>query len=136
MTAKYDLSINKGSNFNFWLQYLTDGNTGINLSGYKADFQIKRFRGAEYPLVYASLNGLTYGYTGGLTTGIPGSGGVFLNTNYNDTAITGGISIKLDYASTDSVPIGKYFYDLKLMIGTTYAQKLLEGRLTIEGNVV
>jgi hypothetical protein len=136
MTAKYDLSINKNSNFNFWLQYLTDGNTGVDLASYTAEMQIKRYRGADYPLLFVSTNGLTYGYTGGYTTGIPGIGGISLNTNYDNTGVTGGISIKLDSNSTASVPIGKYFYDIRLSIGTTYAQRLLEGRVSFEGDVV
>ena len=136
MTAKYDLSINKGSNFDFWLQYLSDGSTAINLAPYTAQLQIKRYRGADYPVLFASTNGLTYGYTGGYTTGIAGIGGISLNTNYDNTSLTGGISIKFDSNSTESISIGKYFYDVKLFIGTTYSQRLLEGRVSIEGDVV
>jgi hypothetical protein len=136
MTAKYDLSINKDSNFNFWLQYLTDGNTAINLASYTAEMQIKRYRGADYPLLFVSTNGLTYGYTGGFTTGIAGIGGISLNTKYDNSSLTGGINIKLDQNSTNSLSIGKYFYDLKLIIGTTYGQRLIEGRVSIEGDVV
>jgi hypothetical protein len=136
MTAKYDLSINKDSNFNFWIQYLTDGNTAVNLSPYTAQMQIKRYKGEDYPLVFVSTNGLTYGYTGGFTTGIAGIGGISLNTNYDNTSLTGGINIKFDYNTTDSLPIGKYFYDLKLLIGTTYAQRLIEGRVLVDGGVV
>ena len=136
MTAKYDLSINKGSNFNFWLQYLTDGNTGVNLSSYTGEMQIKRYRGEDYPLLFVSTRGLTYGYTGGFTTGIAGIGGISLNTNYDATSLTGGINIKIDPNSTESLPFGKYFYDVKLNIGTTYSQRLLEGRVAIQDGVV
>jgi hypothetical protein len=136
MTAKYDLSINKGSNFNLWIQYLTDGNTGIDLKPYNAELQIKRYLGASYPLLFASNIGLTYGYTGESSSGIRGIGGISLNTNYNNTSLTGGINIKFDDDTTNSIPIGKYFYDLKLLIGTTYSQRLLEGRVSIEGGVV
>ena len=135
MTAKYDLSINKHSNFNLWLQYLTDGNTGVDLGSYSAEMQIKRYRGAEYPLLFASTNGLTYGYTGSSSPGISGMGGISLNTNYDTAPIDGGINIKFDYDSTNSLPIGKYFYDLRLLIGTTYAQRLIEGRVSVEGDV-
>jgi len=135
MTAKYDLSINKGSNFDLWIQYLTDGNTAVDLSFYNAEMQIKRFRGADYPLVFISNNGLTYGYTGGYNTGTAGLGGISLNRNYDNSSLTGGMNIKIDYGSTDFIPIGKYFYDLKLIIGNTYSQRLLEGRVSIEGDV-
>jgi hypothetical protein len=132
MTAKYDLTINKDSNFTFWVQYLTDGNTAVDLSPYTAELQIKRYRGADYPLVFVSTTGVTYGYTGGFTTGVAGVGGISLNTNYNNTSINGGINIKLDGNSTDSLPNGKHFYDLTLIIGSTYSHRLLEGRVTVE----
>jgi len=136
MTAKYDLSINKDSNFNFWIQYLTDGNTAVNLSPYTAQMQIKRYKGEDYPLVFVSTNGLTYGYTGGFTTGIAGIGGINLNKKYDGTGLTGGIYITLDHNSTEALPYGKYFYDLDLVIGTTYSQRLIEGRVSIENGVV
>lgn len=136
MTAKYDISINKGSNFDLWIQYLTDGNTGIDLSSYSAEMQIKRYRGADYPVLFVSTNGLTYGYTGGFTTGIGGLGGISLNKKYDSTGLTGGIYITLGPTSTESLPYGKYFYDLDLIIGTTYSQRLIEGRVSIENGVV
>lgn len=135
MTAKYDLSINKGSNFELWIQYLTDGNTAIDLSFYTAEMQIKRFRGADTPILFVSSSGLTYGYTGGYNTGTAGLGGISLNRNYDDNGLTGGMNIKIDYTSTDYIPTGKYFYDLKLVVGNTYSQRLLEGRVSVEGDV-
>lgn len=136
MTAKYDLSLNKNSNFDFWLQYLTDGNTAVNLSPYNAEMQIKKYRGTEVPVVFLTKSGLTYGFTGGITSGISGPGGISLNTNYDKTGLTGGININIGYAVTDSLTPGKYFYDLRLLIGTTYAQRLLEGRLDVQDGVV
>ena len=136
MTAKYDLSINKGSNFDLWIQYLTDNNIGVDLSSYTAEMQIKRYRGADYPLLFASTSGLTYGYTGGFTTGIGGIGGITLNRKYDSTGLSGGIYITLDPNSTEALPYGKYFYDLDLIIGTTYSQRLIEGRVSIENGVV
>jgi hypothetical protein len=139
MTAKYDLSIGKGSNFDFWLQYLTEGNTGVNLSPFRAEMQIKRYRGEEYPVLFLSSNGgLTYGYTAGFTTGITGIGSIGLNKKYDNSGLTGGIRIAIDSNATNSISVGKYFYDLKLIIGTgvTYSQKLVEGRISIEGEVV
>jgi hypothetical protein len=135
MTAKYDITINKGSNFDLWLQYLSDGNTAIDLTPYNAEMQIKRYRGEPFPDIFLTETGLTYGYTGGFTTGTAGIGGINLNTNYDGTSLTGGIEINIDYNATDSLDFGKYFYDLRLTIGTTYAQKLIEGRVSVEGRV-
>jgi hypothetical protein len=136
MTAKYDLSIDQGSNFSLWIQYLTDGNTAVDLSPYTAEMQIKRYRGADYPLIFVDTNGLTYGYTGGYTTGIAGIGNIDLNKNYDGTGLTGGIAIDIDGDATESLPYGKYFYDLKLIIGTTYSQRLLQGRVSVDPKVV
>jgi len=135
MTAKYDLSINKDSNFNLWIQYLTDGNTAIDLSSYKAEMQIKRYVGANYPILFADTTGVTYGYTGGFTTGIGGIGGISLNTNYDGNYLSGGINISFDYNTTNSITPGKYFYDIKLLIGTTFSQRLLQGRVDVVGDV-
>ena len=136
MTAKYDLTINKGSNFQFWAQYLTDGSTGVNLSPYTAKFQLKKYKGEEFPVIFATTSGLTYGYTGGLTTGYSGIGGISLNTDYNGSPLNGGIFVKLDANSTNSLLLSKYFYDLNIVIGTTYSQRILEGRVTVESGVV
>lgn len=136
MTAKYDLSIDQGSNFSLWVQYLTDGNTAVDLSPYTAEMQIKRYRGADYPLIFVDTNGLTYGYTGGYTTGIAGIGNIDLNKNYDGTGLTGGIAIDIDADATEALPYGKYFYDLKLIIGTTYSQRLLQGRVSVDPKVV
>lgn len=136
MAAKYDIIIDKSSNFNFWLQYLSDGNTAINLAPYNAQMQIKRYRGENFPDIFLTNSGLTYGYTGGFTTGIAGIGGISLNTNYDGTGLTGGIKISMDYITTDSLdPFSKYFYDLRLTIGTTYAEKIIEGRAIVENRV-
>ena len=133
MTAKYDLSINQGENFNLWLQYLTDGNTAIDLAGYTAKMQVRRAKESLYPLLFFTETGLTYGYTAGYTSGYSGIGGISLNTNYDSTSITGGIYIKADPTTTASIPIGKHLYDLELIIGNTYANRILEGRVDIIG---
>jgi hypothetical protein len=132
MTAKYDFSIIKGSNYDLWVQYLTDGNTAVNLASYGANMTIKRYKDQDYSLLYTNIQGLTYGYTGPNTNGLFGSGGVTLNRNYDGSALTGGIKITLGSVATNYFDYGKYFYDVNLTIGTTYNEKLLEGRITFE----
>jgi hypothetical protein len=132
MTAKYDLTINKGSNFEFWLQYQREDNTPVDMSGYTAKMVVKRFKGQEYPILFMSTTGLTYGYSSGNTLGITGTGNISLNTNYNGSGITGGISINIGANTTKQLSSGSHFYDLNLMIGVTYSQKLLEGKIFIQ----
>ena len=133
MAAKYDLSIHQGSNFDLWLQYLTDGNTAVDLASYGARMQVRRAKESTYPLVFFTKNGLTYGYTAGYTAGYSGVGGISLNVNYDTSAITGGILITADPTTTSSLPIGRHLYDVELTIGTTYSHKILEGRVDIIG---
>jgi hypothetical protein len=132
MTAKYDISITKGSNYDLWLQYLTDGNTAVNLAPYDANIEIKRYKNQNYPLLYASIRGLSYGYTGPESTGLYGFGGITLNKNYDGTSLTGGIKVTLGSVATNSFEYGKYFYKMNLIIGITYSETLLEGRITVE----
>jgi len=132
MTAKYDLTINKGSNFEFWLQYQREDNTPVDLSAYTAALVVKRFKGQEYPILSMNNSGLTYGYSSGNTLGLSGSGNISLNTDYDGTGITGGISVNITANTTKKLTSGSHFYDLNLMIGITYSQKLLEGKIFIQ----
>jgi hypothetical protein len=101
MTAKYDLSINQGANFNIFVQYLDSSDNPVNLASYTAALQIRRAKETSYPILYATTNGVTVGFTGGsgITGGVSGIGGISLN----------------------------------LIIGTTYTNRLLEGRADVTG---
>jgi hypothetical protein len=136
MAAQYDLNIDQGSNFDFWFQYLTENNIGINLSGYGAEMRVKRYASSTNPEILVNLYGLTYGCTAGPATGFTAIGQIILNTNYNNTSIDGGIKISIGPKATGYLTEGKYFYDIKLTAGTgiTFTQKLLEGRVTVEGS--
>jgi len=132
MAAQYDLDVNKNCNLNAWIQYLSDSDVGVDLSSYTAELKIERYKTADFPLVFATTNGVTYGYTGASSPGTGAEyGGIRLNVNYNTTSLDGGILIELDKKTTNSLPVGKLFYDLKLLIGVTYSEKLLEGRLQV-----
>ena len=131
MTAKYDLTINKGSNFEFWLQYQREDNLPVNMTGYTAKLSAKRFKGQEYPLLLVDTRGVTYGITDGFTLGYSGVGGISLNTNYNTLGITGGILVKIAASTTKQLYSGSHFYDLNIIISPDYSQKLLEGKLFI-----
>lgn len=134
MAAQYDISIDQGSNFDFWVQYLTESNVGINLSNFSAEMQIKRYRGADYPLLFASTNGVTYGYTAGYTSGISADGRIYLNQNYDNSSLDGGIRVTISPKATNNLTQGKYFYDLRILFGITQAQRLLEGRVIVSGD--
>ena len=135
MAAKYDLSIHRGTNFNLFMQYLGTADNGITLSGYKASMQMKRYKDAELPLLFVTGSGVTAGYTAGFTSGYTGIGGISLDKNYDGTALTGGIYIRIGHETTSRLPVGRLLYDLELSIGTTYVNKILEGRVDVIGDV-
>ena len=135
MTAKYDLIINKGSNFEFWLQYQREDSTPVDMTGYTAKFEAKRYKGQSYPLLSVDTRGVTFGRSDGFTLGFSGVGGISLNTNYNTTGITGGVFVKIAASTTKELSIGNHFYDLNIMISPNYSQKLLEGKLFIQDGV-
>ena len=135
MAAKYDLSINKGTNFNLFLQYLGTADNAITLAGYSASMQIRRSKDSSYPLIFITGSGITCGYTAGYTSGYTGIGGISLDKNYDGTALTGGINIKIGWESTSRLPIGRHLYDLELSIGNTYVNRILEGRVDVSGDI-
>lgn len=132
MPAQYDLNLNKNTTFNTWIQYLEDDNTPVDLSSYNATFKIERYKEATYPLVLASTFGVTYGYTGPDSSGIPAANGsIQLNKNYTGSTINGGILINFDEPTTNSLPVGKQFYSLKLSTGSVFSEIVLEGRINV-----
>ncbi len=138
MTAKYDLTLNKGSSYDLWLQYLSDGNTGINLSGYDAQFQIKKYRGDSNTILFVSETGVRYGCTGDITTtGIAGDGQISMNKNYDGTGLTGGMYVKVDATTTSKLPDGNWFYDVQLTStsGVNSVNRILEGKIRISPGV-
>jgi|688.fasta_scaffold362003_3 hypothetical protein len=133
MAAQYDLNLNKNSSFSAWVQFLQDDNTPVDLSGYSAEFKIERYKNADYPLVRAIPGEARYGYTGPSSTGILAtSGGIQLNTNYTGSGLTGGILVELNKTTTNSLPVGKQFYNLRLEFGESYSEVLLEGRMDVK----
>lgn len=135
MAAKYDLTVNKGTNFNLFLQYLGTADNAITLAGYSASMQIRRYKDAGLPLAFITGNGVTTGYTSGYTSGYTGIGGISLDKGTDGSALTGGIWIKMGYESTSRLPTGRHLYDLELSIGNTYNNKILEGKIDVIGEV-
>jgi len=138
MTAKYDLTLNKGSSYDLWLQYTSDGNTGIDLASYDAQFQIKKYRGDTNTILFVGETGVRYGCTGDVTTtGYAGVGQISMNKNYDGTGLSGGMYVKVDSVTTTKLPDGNWFYDvqLKTTSGTDSTNRILEGKIRITPGV-
>ena len=138
MTAKYDLTLNKGSSYDLWVQYLSDGNTGIDLKPYDPVFEIKKYRGATEVILFVDETGVKYVCTGDIeTTGYECVGQININKNYTGTGLTGGIYIVVDANTTAQLPEGNWFYDLQLVYNTglTYSNRILEGKIRVAPGV-
>ena len=59
-----------------------------------------------------------------------------MNTNYNSSYLDGGVKIVIGPKATGSLSQGKYLYDIKMYTegGVTFAQKLVEGKITVNGS--
>lgn len=145
--AKYDFNVDRGSTFKAFLEYQTAGTTGIDLNGYTAHMQVRRY--VDDAEILLSLYGTTAdrGLTGGGSTGeyaignafegTAGTGGIYLNaTSVGATGgPTGGIHIFADYATMQNVPKGQHFYDLELTDASGVVTRILEGRFRVSPDV-
>jgi len=134
--SRYDIIADQGSTFKLWMEYKYLGGTGIDLSNFQGDLQVRRSQKDDEVILYFSNSGVTGGgVTGEFTVGvdgIAGVGGISFNTSISGgTGYTGGIFIRANYDTMKNVPQGKHFYDLKLT--NTLGEKitLLEGAFEI-----
>ena len=145
--AKYDFNVDRGSSFKAFLEYQTAGTTGIDLDGYEANMQVRRY--IEDADLLLSFYGTTAdrGLTGGGSTGeytlgntfegTGGTGGIYLNaTSAGATGgPTGGIHIFADATTMQNLPKGQHFYDLELTDSSGVVTRILEGRFRVSPDV-
>ena len=113
--ARHDLDIDRGATFKLFLEYQTAGTTGINLSGYTADMQVRRSTKTSKIILHLQGNTGERGLTGGGSTGeyvagatfagTAGIGGIFLNASSVGVTegATGGIFIQADSPTASMV---------------------------------
>ena len=143
--GEYDIRVDQGSTFKFHLTYQS-GNTGIDLSNYKANMQVrgsfsndKLLLSLEGTTAYASVTG--GGSTGSFssTGGVAGTGGAYLNVNKAGvTGTTGGLLLQVDFGTMQNVPHGRHFYDIELTNLTPdpdEVTRILKGSYTVDAEV-
>ena len=158
MASEVDIVIDSGTSFSYhfqWTDSTVAANPGVDLKKYVANMDVRRSVLADKKLLSlhgSTLNdngsainsGITHGgstgeFVNGATfSGIPGVGGIFLNTSAaGGTGFTGGIRIEIDATSTANIPAGRHFYDVQVQSGGTggVVTRLLEGRFEIRGSV-
>ncbi len=142
MAARHDIEAEKGSSFIFYVKYLNDSNNAVDLGGYTAEMQVRRYSDDTTKLLqFKSTNAGVAIFGSGVTAGNSGgSGGIRLNASYTGgfsagmSGSTGGIYILADPSTMDNVPVGDHLYDLELIQGNTII-RLVEGRFACKPNI-
>ena len=135
----YDIFAEQGTTFRLFMLYRDAEKTPVNLANATAEMQVRRSRSSDSLLLQVTTEGVTgggvLGEWIGATGGIAGIGGISLNENLEGSAITGGVSIVIDSLTTQNIPDGKHFYDIRLTQGTV-VDRLIEGRFVVEDGVI
>ena len=146
MAARYDIEAEKGSSFIFYVKYMDDDNSAVDLvgGGYTAEMQVRRFADSTTKLLqFKSTNGgvaLGIGPFGVTAGNSGGSGGIRLNATYTGgfsagmSGSTGGIYVIADPSTMDNIPVGDHQYDLEIIQGNTIV-RLVEGTFVCKSNI-
>ena len=119
MAARYDIEAEKGSSFIFYVKYMDDDDSAVDLvgGGYTAEMQVRRFADSTTKLLqFKSTNG-------GVALGL----GPFGVTAGNSGVIA-------DPSTMDNVPVGDHQYDLEIIQGNTIV-RLVEGTFVCKSNI-
>jgi len=130
MAAKHDIVSNKGETLNLHILYTDSNDSGIDLSSYTAEMQVRRSHLSGERLLHL-FSGTAVGITAGLTGSTGGlTGGIFLNRSVgNSGSQTGGILIVAGSTATSYIPTGRHIYDLEVKYKPTGSTtRLLDGR--------
>ena len=138
--ARYDIYAEQGTTFKLHMQYKFAGGTGIDLTNYVGELQVRRSIRDDKALLYLTRNGVTGGgVTGDFSIGaggIAGVGGISFNTGVNgESGVTGGILIRIDKSTMSSIPYGKHFYDLELTNTLNETTRLTEGTFEVSREI-
>jgi hypothetical protein len=138
--GRYDIYSEQGTTFKLHLDYKYKGGTGIDLTNFTGEMQVRKSSKDDKALIYLTDVGLTGGgITGDFTPGIDGIagiGGISFNTSISGSVgYTGGILIKVDSNTMTFIPTGKHFYDLKLKNSSNEVMRLIEGTFEVSKQI-
>tara|TARA_Y100000593_G_scaffold82211_1_gene154281 strand:+ start:6242 stop:6697 length:456 start_codon:yes stop_codon:yes gene_type:complete len=147
-SGKYDISVDQGSTFIFWMGYCDAAGASVDLGGYTASMQVRRsVVDTQLILDIHSDGGVTGGgTTGEFTTGAlsgPSGGGSAANLvsgiTLNGSTVgvsgsTGGIYVFIDADTMKNVPAGNHHYDFELDFRGV-VDKVISGRFEVEGEI-
>jgi hypothetical protein len=137
--SRYDIYAEQGSTFKLHLDYKYAGGTGIDLSGFHGNMQVRKSDKDSNMLLFLSDYGVTGGGTTGYfgaTGGVAGVGGISFNTSTTGaTGYTGGIFLKVDNTTMKNVPSGKHFYDFEIINTLGEVYRLVEGSFEVSREI-
>jgi len=137
--ARYDIYAEQGTTFKIHWQYKFAGGTGINLSGFGGEMQVRRSQRDEKVLLHLTTSGVTGGGVTGdfsIGAGLLGVGGISFNTGINgQSGVTGGILIRIDKNTMKNIPSGKHFYDFELTNTSNETSRLIEGSFEVSREI-
>jgi hypothetical protein len=110
MSAKYNITCEQATTFNFQFQIKTD-NTPWDLSNYTGVMTVRPFLGSSSTTLVASTS----------------NGRMSLNS-------TGYVTVTVDATTTGAISAGRYVYDLVLTSGGVVT-RALEGKFVVTGAV-
>jgi hypothetical protein len=129
----------QGTTFKLHLDYKYKGGTGIDLSNFTGEIQVRRSSKDSGLLLFLSSSGVTGGgITGEFSNsdGVSGVGGISFNTAIDGSSgYTGGILLKVDSNTMKNVPYGKHFYDFELTNSLGEVQRLIEGSFEVSREI-
>ena len=123
--GKYDILVDQGSTFTFYLTYQNSAGTAIDLASYTASMQVRRSTiDPNLILDISSAGGVTGGTTGEYSSGGGSAANVYSGITLNSSSVgatgtTGGLYIQIDNDTMKNVLTGNHSYDLELTTGTT-----------------
>lgn len=137
--GRYDIYAEQGATFKLHLDYKYQGGTGIDLSDFTGEMQVRRSAKDTSILLFLSDYGVTGGgITGQFTigNGVSGVGGVSFSTSIDGSAgYTGGILLRIDSDTMKNVPMGKHFYDFEMTNSIGEVMRLIEGTFEVSREI-
>lgn len=132
-SAYYDINAQQYSTLNFHVEYYDENGNAVDLTGYTARFQVRPNTTTSTLYLNISTSGVTGGGSTGeflASSGVRGTGGIYLNKGETGAAFTGGILIAADATTMGYVRTGSWKYSLDITKGVT-TDELMQGQFVV-----
>jgi len=130
--SQKDIEVSQGETTALFFKQIDSYGNGIDLTGNKAIFAIKRYPTSnKLMLLVTDVSVIHGGYIGEFgNVGYGGNGGSVVNEDLDGNSLTGGIVFSIDKDSMTRVPSGRHFYEVSLLNGGN-VDRVFEGRVDV-----